>query len=51
LVLAVERKLISPDFGAVNIADDVVVTAGTRERLNDSSGRCSSPPGGAGPHP
>jgi hypothetical protein len=51
LALTVERKLISLDIGAVNIEDDVVVTAGSRERLGDSSGRCSSPPGGAGPHP
>ena len=27
MILAVEPKLISPDFGAVNIEDDVVVTA------------------------
>jgi Xaa-Pro aminopeptidase len=33
MVLAVEPKLISPDFGAVNIEDDVVVTAGGCELL------------------
>jgi Xaa-Pro dipeptidase len=33
MVLAVEPKLISPDFGAVNIEDDVVVTADGCELL------------------
>jgi Xaa-Pro dipeptidase len=35
MVLAVEPKLISPGFGAVNIEDDVVVTAGGCELLGD----------------
>ena len=35
MVLAVEPKLISPDFGAVNIEDDVVVTADGCELLGD----------------
>ncbi len=35
MVLAVEPKLISPSFGAVNIEDDVVVTAGGCELLGD----------------
>ena len=35
MVLAVEPKLISPDFGAVNIEDDVVVTAAGCELLGD----------------
>jgi len=35
MVLAVEPKLISPAFGAVNIEDDVVVTADGCELLGD----------------
>jgi Xaa-Pro dipeptidase len=35
MVLAIEPKLISPDFGAVNIEDDVVVTADGCELLGD----------------
>jgi Xaa-Pro dipeptidase len=35
MILAVEPKLISPDFGAVNIEDDVVVTADGCELLGD----------------
>jgi Xaa-Pro dipeptidase len=35
MVLAVEPKLISPEFGAVNIEDDVVVTADGCELLGD----------------
>ena len=35
MVLAVEPKLISPAFGAVNIEDDVVVTADGYELLGD----------------
>jgi Xaa-Pro aminopeptidase len=35
MILAVEPKLISRDFGAVNIEDDVVVTADGREILGD----------------
>jgi Xaa-Pro aminopeptidase len=35
MILTVEPKLISPDFGAVNIEDDVVVTADGREILGD----------------
>ena len=35
MVLAVEPKLISADFGAVNIEDDVVVTADGCELLGD----------------
>ena len=35
MVLAVEPKLISPDFGAVNIEDDVVVTADGCELLGE----------------
>ena len=35
MMLTVEPKLISPDFGAVNIEDDVVVTADGCEILGD----------------
>ena len=35
MVLTVEPKLISPEFGAVNIEDDVVVTSGGCEILGD----------------
>ena len=35
MILAVEPKLISPDFGAVSIEDDVVVTADGCELLGD----------------
>ena len=35
MILTVEPKLISPDFGAVNIEDDVVVTADGCELLGD----------------
>jgi Xaa-Pro aminopeptidase len=35
MILTVEPKLISPDFGAVNIEDDVVVTADGCEILGD----------------
>ena len=35
MILAVEPKLISPAFGAVNIEDDVVVTADGCEVLGD----------------
>jgi len=35
MILAIEPKLISPDFGAVNIEDDVVVTRDGCELLGD----------------
>lgn len=35
MVLAIEPKLISPAFGAVNLEDDVVVTAGGCELLRE----------------
>jgi Xaa-Pro aminopeptidase len=35
MVLTVEPKLISPAFGAVNIEDDLVVTADGAEILGD----------------
>jgi Xaa-Pro aminopeptidase len=35
MVLAIEPKLMSPAFGAVNLEDDVVVTAGGCELLGD----------------
>jgi Xaa-Pro aminopeptidase len=35
MILTVEPKLISPDFGAINIEDDVVVTADGCEILGD----------------
>jgi Xaa-Pro dipeptidase len=47
MVLAVEPKLISPAFGAVNIEDDVVVTSDGCEILGDLP-RCLFVVGGSG---